>query len=162
MLFLNLDPDLDPNRSNPDVHYRLYLTRDGALSVICVQDFDYPDYDDARFVTYRAWDTEAAAVAAIETLWQEYATLQRALQLHLEKRYARMTVPDASFEQLVALAAEGERLKGVPEPASFLVHRVCPACGADVRVTTATVAAECVEDCGWAGWLGDLDDWEDD
>lgn len=35
----------DPNRTNPDVHYRLYRSKPGCVVVVCVQDFDYIDYD---------------------------------------------------------------------------------------------------------------------
>jgi hypothetical protein len=70
-MIFNLDPDLDPNRSNPDVHYRLYLSIRFGLTVVCVQDFDYPNYDAARFVTYQAWDTEQAANVALHELQDE-------------------------------------------------------------------------------------------
>lgn len=59
-------PELDPARHNPDVHYRLYLSRrdEGAI-VICVQDFDYYDYDDDRFIGYESFKIEAEAEAAL-------------------------------------------------------------------------------------------------
>ena len=63
---LGYNPDLDPNRGNPDVHYRLYWSkRDQALVVICVQDFDYFDYDDNCFIDYVAYDTEVDADRAL-------------------------------------------------------------------------------------------------
>lgn len=56
----------DPNRTNPDAHYRLYYSkRDRALVVICVQDFDYPDYDANCFVDYVGYTTEADAELAL-------------------------------------------------------------------------------------------------
>jgi hypothetical protein len=57
--------DIDLHRFNPDVHYRIYLGRDGKATVICVQDFDYPDYDEARFLSPDAWDDEADADVAL-------------------------------------------------------------------------------------------------
>lgn len=67
-ILYNLDPAKDRNRTNPDVHYRLYLGSGDHLMVICVQDFDYHDYDQNRFVTYQAWETEEEALAALTTL----------------------------------------------------------------------------------------------
>lgn len=67
-LLYNLDPMDDPHRHNPDAHYRLYLGSGDHLMVICVQNFDYSDYDQNRFVTYQAWETEEDALAALTTL----------------------------------------------------------------------------------------------
>ena len=50
----------DPHRNNPEVHYRLYLGRSG-LTVICVQDFDYSDYDARRIISSESWDRESDA-----------------------------------------------------------------------------------------------------
>lgn len=58
----------DPHRMNPDPHYRLYLGRDGHPVVICVQDFDYPDYDDSRFLSPDAWASKAEAESALREL----------------------------------------------------------------------------------------------
>ncbi|MFI1161336.1 hypothetical protein [Streptomyces sioyaensis] len=46
---------------NGAVHYRRYLNRDDRIIVICVQDFDYPDYDASRFVDLTAFDSELGA-----------------------------------------------------------------------------------------------------
>lgn len=46
-----------------DVHYRHYLGRNGKPVVICVQWFDYPDYDPARFLSGVAFLDEEAAYA---------------------------------------------------------------------------------------------------
>jgi hypothetical protein len=54
------------NRWNSDVHYRLYWSkRSQSLVVICVQDFDYPDYDDNCFIDYVAYDTQVDADRAL-------------------------------------------------------------------------------------------------
>lgn len=54
------------NRCNSDVHYRLYWSkRSQSLVVICVQDFDYPDYDDNCFVDYVAYTRESDADVAL-------------------------------------------------------------------------------------------------
>lgn len=63
---LGYDVTQDPHRINPGVHYRLYWSkRKNALVVICVQDFDYFDYDDDCFVNYAAYRTEADADVAL-------------------------------------------------------------------------------------------------
>lgn len=51
-----------------DVHYRLYLDADGEPCVICVQWFDYPDYDASRFLTEDRHLVEAEAEAALGAL----------------------------------------------------------------------------------------------
>ncbi len=58
-------PGYDRHRSNPEVHYRLYRGRDGKATVICVQDFDYMDYDSTRFLSPIAWDSESEAMGAL-------------------------------------------------------------------------------------------------
>lgn len=50
-----------PSRFDREVHWRRYLDRKDQISVICVQDFDYVDYDPSRFVDLRAFPTEEAA-----------------------------------------------------------------------------------------------------
>lgn len=62
------DRTQDPHRDRDDVHYRLYLGRDGEPAVICVQWFDYLDYEDARFLSYDAYPTEEAAEAELRLL----------------------------------------------------------------------------------------------
>lgn len=63
---LGYDATEDMARYNPNVHYRLYWSkRTNSLVVICVQDFDYPDYDDDCFVNYAAYTTEADADVAL-------------------------------------------------------------------------------------------------
>lgn len=54
----------DLHRFNPDVHYRLYDGRSGP-TVICVQDFDYLDYDGTKFLSSQAWDNELEAEWAL-------------------------------------------------------------------------------------------------
>lgn len=63
---LGYDATQDMARNNPNVHYRLYWSkRSQALVVICVQDFDYDDYDDDGFIDYVSYDTEADADRAL-------------------------------------------------------------------------------------------------
>jgi len=79
-VIFNLDPDLDPNRGNPDAHWRLYLHPVLGLKTICVQDFDYSDYDASRLVTYQAWDSEQAASDAIVELWDEMTLVKDGME----------------------------------------------------------------------------------
>jgi len=53
-----------------EVHYRLYRSaRDNdRVVVICVQDFDYPDYDEDRFVTDTKYQYEFEADAVADVL----------------------------------------------------------------------------------------------
>lgn len=66
---LGYDAALDVNQDNPNVHYRLWFSpRKQALVVICVQDFDYPDYyriNPDGFVDYTAYATQADADRAL-------------------------------------------------------------------------------------------------
>lgn len=55
------DLDKDPNRSNPDPHFRIVKDRDGKPTIIEVQDFDYYDYDDGVFLSYEGYKTKAEA-----------------------------------------------------------------------------------------------------
>lgn len=77
------DPSRDSARHNRDVHYRLYLSHDGeGATVICVQDFDYYDYDDDRFVGYESFKTEAEAETALAKVREDAAKI-----LGLKARY---------------------------------------------------------------------------
>jgi hypothetical protein len=66
-----VDPATDPHRRNPDVHYRLYLAQNARAKlaaepvVVCVQDFDYPDYVAEWFLTPAAYSNEADAEVAL-------------------------------------------------------------------------------------------------
>ncbi|MGW0604236.1 hypothetical protein [Streptomyces sp. NPDC002640] len=51
----------DPARWKREVHYRRYLSNSGSVIPICVQDFDYPDYDPSRFVDLADFPTEQEA-----------------------------------------------------------------------------------------------------
>lgn len=55
----------DEHQYNPAVHYRLYLSPRGAPTVICVQDFDYYDYDARRIISTEAWTSEGDAEEAL-------------------------------------------------------------------------------------------------
>lgn len=57
----------DPHRYRTDVHYRLYQSRSGPV-VICVQDFDYLDYDGTKFLGSEAWEDEVDAQDALAKL----------------------------------------------------------------------------------------------
>jgi hypothetical protein len=52
-------------RNLAEVHYRLYRDHAGTPSVVCLQDFDYPDYDGTRFLSEDAWDDDAEAEEAL-------------------------------------------------------------------------------------------------
>lgn len=68
--------ELDRARYNPDVHYRLYLSHRGeGAVVICVQDFDYYDYEEDRFIGYESFETEAAAEAALAKIREDAAKI---------------------------------------------------------------------------------------
>jgi hypothetical protein len=50
-----------------DVYYKLYLDREQRVTVICLQDFDEPDYNSMKFFrgkdgTPKVFDTEEEAV----------------------------------------------------------------------------------------------------
>lgn len=50
-----------------EVHYRTYLSkRAGEPTTVCVQSFDYTDYDGSRFLDAQAYATEEEAEAALE------------------------------------------------------------------------------------------------
>lgn len=59
----------DPHRLNPNVHYRLYNHVTLGPTVICVQDFDYLDYDGTKFLSPEAWDDEEKAEEAL-AIWK--------------------------------------------------------------------------------------------
>lgn len=62
-----IDPETDPNRGNPEPHWRLYHSKTGGPTVIEVQDFDYPGYDDNRFMSAQAYSSEEDANLALGT-----------------------------------------------------------------------------------------------
>lgn len=76
---LGYDRDSETHMSNPDVHHRLYLGRDGKPTIICVQDFDYPDYDQGRLLSNKAWTDEADANEAMRTLLADAAIIMGVL-----------------------------------------------------------------------------------
>ena len=84
------EPLENPHRFTSDAHHRLYLGRDGKPTPICVQDFDYRDYDDERFLTTDAYDTELNANIALNRLLVE-----------------RMRAEDFAPEEASRLAAAG-------------------------------------------------------
>lgn len=63
-----IDRDADPHRHNHEVHYRLYHHPDKGPTVICVQAYDYADYDERRIMTGTAYDSEYAAEDALQNL----------------------------------------------------------------------------------------------
>lgn len=64
----NLDPEKDRNRYNSEMHFRLFHPKSGLPTVVCMQDFDYRDYDYSRFMTYEGYKTEEEALAALHKL----------------------------------------------------------------------------------------------
>lgn len=82
---LGYDPDSERHRHQRDVRYRLYLGREGP-TVICVQDFDYDDYDTERLLSNRAFTTDENARAALRLLLLDAATV-----LGLTPDYMRIT-----------------------------------------------------------------------
>lgn len=69
----------DAHASNDEVHYRLYVGRDGKPTTICVQWFDYFDYDARRILSPDAWDTEAEADRALVDLMPTVDAVVRGL-----------------------------------------------------------------------------------
>lgn len=56
----------DAHHLNPDVHYRLYRSKRTNLPIIiCVQDFDYVDYDARQILSPDAWHNEVDANNAL-------------------------------------------------------------------------------------------------
>lgn len=53
-----------PGSLNREPHYRRYLRPDGTIHVVCVQDFDYRDYDASRFVDEDTFPTSVQAETA--------------------------------------------------------------------------------------------------
>jgi hypothetical protein len=62
-LLIEVEPD--PHRLSPDVHWRLYLDKDGKAVIVCVQSWDYPDYDAGRFLSSEAYTSEEDAKLAL-------------------------------------------------------------------------------------------------
>lgn len=88
------DWDGDPHRWDSQVHYRLYVGRDGQPAVICAQDFDYFDYDARRMLSPEAWPLEAQAEQALVELLPSLAAAGRqasaALGEHMTGLRARL------------------------------------------------------------------------
>lgn len=75
----------DEHHYNPAVHYRLYLSpHSGAPTVICVQDFDYYDYDARRIISPEAWDSEGEAEDALLELAPAIAAASRTVPAGLD------------------------------------------------------------------------------
>lgn len=53
-------------------HWRLYINDSGDPVVICVQWFDYPDYDARRFLSDKEYETEADAESALQAALDWY------------------------------------------------------------------------------------------
>jgi len=60
-----VEPAQDMNRYNPHPHWRLYRHPAKGPVAVCVQDFDYRDYD-GEFLGYAAYPDEASAKAVID------------------------------------------------------------------------------------------------
>lgn len=64
----------DRYRGDDEVHFRLYLSRsDNKPTVICVQDFDYLEYDARRILSTDAWREESDAEDALINLLPSFA-----------------------------------------------------------------------------------------
>lgn len=74
----------DPHRHNRRVHYRLYMGRDDRPAVICVQDFDYVDYDARLILSPGAWDVEADAEQALAALLTALYVVEQAVPVDLD------------------------------------------------------------------------------
>ncbi|MFI6031584.1 hypothetical protein [Amycolatopsis magusensis] len=72
---LSYDPGSERHQHNSAVHYRLYLGRDGRPCVICVQDFDYPGYEQHRLLSNKAFATEHEADDALRLLLADAAVV---------------------------------------------------------------------------------------
>ncbi len=60
--------ELEAAKAGLEAHWRIYRdAKTGAPVAVCVPDSDYPHYDPTRFLSPDAYDTEAEAVAAIES-----------------------------------------------------------------------------------------------
>lgn len=70
MAYVNygIDPENDRHRHRDEVHYRLYDHATMGPITICVQWFDYNDYDAMRIMTSEAYDSEEQAELALELL----------------------------------------------------------------------------------------------
>ena len=53
-----------PGLYRADPHFRRILMRDNRIGVVCVQSFDYRDYDPSRFADVAVFDSEAEAEAS--------------------------------------------------------------------------------------------------
>lgn len=75
----------DEHHDNLAVHYRLYLSpHTGEPTVICVQDFDYCDYDARRIISSEAWDSEGEAEDALLDLAPAITAASRTVQTNLD------------------------------------------------------------------------------
>ncbi|MER7694382.1 hypothetical protein [Streptomyces sp. NPDC097610] len=78
-----------PGNCNPDPHYRRYLRPDGTIHVVCVQDFDYRDYDTSRFVDEATFPTSAEAETAPISTWQLVHAVERGKNAETRAQAAR-------------------------------------------------------------------------
>lgn len=109
------DWDNDPHRYNGDVHYRLYMSHRGHEPVvICVQDFDYVDYDARRIMSTDAWDTEAerAYAALLPKIAKVQAALPTSMNQDMRDRLIAAAVrePDGDGDLYAQFAASATRL----------------------------------------------------
>lgn len=61
-----VDPEHDEHRHRDEVHYRLYHHPRLGPTTICVQWFDYFDYDHTRIMSPEAYPDEVSAEAALQ------------------------------------------------------------------------------------------------
>jgi hypothetical protein len=108
-----IDPPLDnPHTYKADVHYRLYLDLADVPVVITVQDFDYPDYDDERFLTTDAYQSEDDADIALHAL----------LTTYLDRPDAAYQITRARMVVATGRATRDEAIfAAFPDPPRYLV-----------------------------------------
>lgn len=65
-----------PGSHDREPHYRRYLGHDGTVRVVCVQDFDYYDYDVSRFVDEVTFPTSGEAESTPISTWRLVQALE--------------------------------------------------------------------------------------
>lgn len=127
------DWDGDPSRSNPEVHYRLYSSTSSGVTVICVQDFDYPGYDARQILSPDAWPTEANAERALARLLPEIASAEASLPTTLSAgMHARMLAAAVRPEAISSL-------QGEPTATLDLTDAAFPLAASDIHCAPAQI-----------------------
>lgn len=102
----------NPHRFVSEAHYRLYVGSDGDPTVICVQDFDYRDYDDRRFLSTDSFESEEAGELGLnELLSAQFSSPTFAEDARAGTALAAVDMPLTRAQYLAAF------LSAVPLPA---------------------------------------------